>query len=447
MKNAQSVNNVSTTQEQIATLAERYPDRGLTSLNKHLDEDWLRAAFAGLRKDGAAGVDGVSAKAYEEELENRLPDLVNRAKSGSYRAPPVRRVYIDKPGKREKRPLGIPTTEDKLLQKAVTMLLEPIYEREFYDFSYGFRSGRGCHDALEHIRRSIVETRTGWIVEADIRNFFGTMPHGLLRELLRQRVRDGVITRLIDKWLKAGVLEAGEWERSKEGTPQGGVISPLLSNVFLHEVLDRWFAEQLQPLLKGGSFLVRYADDFIMGFENRREAERVLSTLWKRFARYGLELHPEKTRLVPFRKPRKGNPRKDREDSQSFDFLGFTHIWSRSVNGYWVVKKLTAKDRLNRALKEINQWCRLHRHDPMEEQHERLSRKMKGHYGYYGVTGNIRKLQSYYAKVRRLWHKWLRRRHRRRNNWDWEWWERTIAPNYPLPKPRIVHSVYRRANP
>ena len=439
--------DVSTKQEQIAALAERYPDRGLTSLNKHLDEAWLYAAFAGIRKDGAVGVDGVDAKAYAEVLGERLPDLVDRAKSGSYRAPPVRRVYIDKPGKREKRPLGIPTTEDKLLQKAVVMLLEPIYEREFHDISYGFRRGRGCHDALERIRREIGRTRAGWIVEADIRNFFGALPHDALREIVRRRVRDGVITRLIDKWLKAGVLEAREWQRSENGTPQGGVISPLLSNIFLHEVLDDWFVKQNQPLLKGGSFLVRYADDFVMGFDNRRDAERVLEVLWKRFARYGLELHPEKTRLVPFQKPRKGDARKNRDESQSFDFLGFTHTWERSLKGYCVVKKHTAKDRLNRALKGVNQWCRIHRHEPLEEQHARLSRMMLGHYGYYGVTGNSRSLYRYAEKVRHYWHKWLRRRHRSGNRWDWEWDERSIAANHPLPRPRIVHSVYRRAKP
>ena len=216
--------DVSTIQGQIAAMAKRYPDRGLTSLNKYLDEDWLRAAFKRLRKDGATGVDGVSAWEYGEELDDRLTDLVNRAKSGSYHAPAVRRTYIEKPGKREKRPLGIPTTEDKLLQKAVVMLLEPIYENEFYDFSYGFRPGRSCHQALQGIWKSVMDERVDWILEADIRHFFDAMPHLHLREIVRQRVRDGVITRLIDKWLKAGVLEAGKWTRTKEGTPQGGII-------------------------------------------------------------------------------------------------------------------------------------------------------------------------------------------------------------------------------
>ncbi len=439
--------DVSTIQGQIAAMAQRYPDRGLTSLNKYLDEDWLRAAFKGLRKDGATGVDGVSAREYEEGLEERLRDLVNRAKSGSYRAPAARRTYIEKPGKREKRPLGIPTTEDKLLQKAVVMLLEPIYENEFYDFSYGFRPGRSCHQALDAIWHSVMKERAGWILEADIRHFFDALPHTHLREIVRQRVRDGVLTRLIDKWLKAGVLEAGEWTRTEEGTPQGGVISPLLSNVFLHEVLDKWFAEQIKPRLKGRCFMIRYADDFIMGFEHKEDAERVMEVLWKRFARFGLELHPEKTRIVPFRRPGNDEDKKDKGGSQSFDFLAFTHYWDKSLKGNWVVKRKTAKDRLCRSLKVINQWCREHRHLKVKDQQTALRQKMLGHYAYFGITGNGRSLGLYMEGVHHYWHKWLRRRHRRNHCLDWEWYHRTIAANYPLPRPRIVHSVYAHAKP
>ena len=439
--------HVLTAQGQIAELAKRYPDRGLTSLNKYLDEDWLSAAFKRIRKDGATGVDGVSAKEYEKHMGERLTDLVRRAKSGSYHAPAVRRSYIEKPGKREKRKLGIPTTEDKLLQKAVVMLLEPIYENEFCDFSYGFRPKRSCHQALDAIWSSVFKERTGWILEADIRRFFDTLPHTHLREIVRQRVRDGVITRLIDKWLKAGVLEAEQWTRTEEGTPQGGVISPLLSNIFLHEVLDKWFAGQIKPRLKGRCFLIRYADDFVMGFECKRDAERVMEVLWKRFARYGLELHSEKTRIVPFRRPGKGEDKRDRQSSQSFDFLGFTHYWGKSLKGNWVVKKKTAKDRLCRSLKAINQWCREHRHLPLAEQQITLRQKLQGHYAYFGLTGNSSSLHRYAMGVRYYWHKWLRRRHRQSNAWDWQWFQDTIEANYPLPKPRVVHSVYACAKP
>ena len=225
------------------------------------------------------------------------------------------------------------------------------------------------------------------------------------------------------------------------------MISPLLSNIFLHEVLDKWFAEQIKPRLQGRCFLIRYADDFIMGFEYRRDAARVLEVLWKRFARFGLELHPEKTRIVPFRRPGKGKDKKDKRGSQSFDFLAFTHYWGKSLKGTWIVKKKTAKDRLCRSLKAINRWCRKNRHLKLRVQQAALRQKMLGHYAYFGVTGNSRSLHKYAEGVRHYWHKWLRRRHRQRNDWDWEWYERTIVDNYPLPQPRIVHSVYHRANP
>ncbi len=442
MNHAQRVTNVSTVQEQIAELAKRYPDRGLTSLNKYLDATWLKEAFHRIRKDGAVGIDGVSALEYAENLDERLTDLVNRAKSGQYKAPAARRVYIPKPGSMEKRGLGIPTTEDKVLQKAMVMLLEPIYEGEFYDFSYGFRPRRSAHQALEAIRESVMDLRVSWIVEVDIRKFFDTLDHGKLREIIRQRVRDGVITRQIDKWLKAGVLEAGQWKRTEEGTPQGGVISPLLSNIFLHEVLDKWFAEQVKPCLYGHGFLVRYADDFIMGFDRQKDAERVMAVLPKRFARFGLELHMGKTHIVPFRKPNQRDDHKDKRRSQSFTFLGFTHYWGRSLKGYWVVKKKTAKSRFTRGLKTIQEWCRDHRHDSMRSQQEMLNQKLAGHFAYYGVTTNSLSLQHFRECVRRVWFKWLNRRQRRRNTLNWESFCRIIDGNYPLLRSRIVHSVY-----
>lgn len=443
MNDAKCVTNVSTIQGQIAALAKRYPKQGLTSLNKYLNEGWLKEAFKRIRKDGAVGIDGISAQEYAKNLEEKLRDLVNRAKSGQYRAPAVRRAFIEKPGSTEKRGLGIPTTEDKVLQKAVVMLLEPIYEGEFYDCSYGFRPGRSCHQALEAIWKSVMELRVNWIVEVDIRKFFDTLDHEKLREIIRQRVRDGVLTRLIDKWLKAGVMERGEWQRTEEGTPQGGVISPLLSNIFLHEVLDKWFAEQVQPRLHGQGFLVRYADDFIIGFERQEDAQRVMAVLPKRFARYGLELHMGKTRIVPFQRPKFRDDHKDKGNSQSFTFLGFTHYWGKSLKGNWVVTRKTAKSRFTRGLKRINEWCRKHRHDFMGNQQKALNQKLAGHFAYYGVTGNYRRLHRFRHCVRRLWFKWLNRRQRRGNAMNWDMFQRTIATNYPLLRARVVHSVYR----
>src|SRR5215813_8235672 len=296
--------NVSTQQERIAELAKQSPQMAFTSLAYLMDIDWLKEAYRRTRKDGAVGVDGVTAEEYEWDLEGRLQRLLFRAKSGTYQAPPVRRVHIPKGGSAtETRPLGIPTLEDKVLQRAVVMLLEPIYEQDFLDCSYGFRCGRSAHQALDDFRNQLMGRRGGWVLEVDIRKFFDTLGHGHLRTFLRLRVRDGVLLRLIDKWLKAGVMEDGSVSYPEAGAPQGGVISPLLSNVFLHYVLDLWFERDVKPRLRQRAFLVRYADDFVIGFRDQSDAQRVLEVLQKRFGKYGLSLHPTKTKLVPFRPP------------------------------------------------------------------------------------------------------------------------------------------------
>src|ERR687885_316148 len=295
---------VSTKQERIAELAKQSPQMAFTSLAYLMDIDWLREAYRRTRKDGAAGVDGVTAEEYERDLEGNLRRLLDRAKSGTYQAPPVRRVHIPKGGSAtETRPLGVPTLEDKVLQRAVVMLLEPIYEQDFLDCSHGFRCGRSAHQALEFSRNQLMDCRGGWVLEVDIRKFFDNLDHGHLRQFLRLRVRDGVLLRLIDKWLKAGVLEDGGVSYPEAGTPQGGVVSPLLSNVFLHYVLDLWFEQDVKPRLRQRAFLVRYADDFVIGFRDQGDAQRVREVLPKRFGKYGLSIHPTKTKLVPFCPP------------------------------------------------------------------------------------------------------------------------------------------------
>src|SRR5215475_12375422 len=305
----------STKQERIAELAKPSPQRACTSLAYLMDLDWLMEAYRRTRKDGAVGVDGVTAEDYERDLEGNLRRLLDRAKSGTYQAPPVRRVHIPKGGSAtETRPLGIPTLEDKVLQRAVVMLLEPIYEQDFVDCSYGFRRGRSAHQALDSFRNQLMDCRGGWVLEVDIRKFFDTLGHGQLRTFLRLRVRDGVLLRLIDKWLKAGVMEDGSVSYPEAGAPQGGVASPLLSNVFLHYVLDLWFEQDVKPRLRQRAFLVRYADDFVMGFRDERDAQRVLDVLPKRFDKYGLTLHPTKTKLVPFGPP--SSSTKDRNGPQ-----------------------------------------------------------------------------------------------------------------------------------
>jgi RNA-directed DNA polymerase len=407
-----------------------------TSLNHYLDVEWMEYAYECTRKDGAVGVDGQTAEEYAVDLQHNLTDLIDRLKSGRYRASPVRRHYIDKPGG-DKRALGIPTFEDKLAQRAIVMLLEPIFEQDFLDCSFGFRPGRNAHQALEVLRSGIMERRGYWVVEVDIRKFFDSLPRTTLRDSLARRVTDGVVRRLIDKWLKAGVSESGQVHFPDTGTPQGSVISPILSNVALHHVVDEWFTQAVQPRLRGPSTLVRFCDDFVMLFAHRDDAERVLAVLGKRLGKFGLQLHPDKTRLVDFR-PRRGPS--DNSESPlptSFNFLGFSHVWGTSRKGYTVVQQFTAKDRLARSLKAFNQQCRLMRHWPLELQRERLCQMLNGHYGYFGITGNGRRLGKLHFRVRRLWYAWLSRR-----SWKsfltWEKYERVLW-RFPLPLPRIVH--------
>ena len=405
-----------------------------------MDEAWLEESYHSLKKGKAVGIDGQDWLSYGNGLESRLSDLLGRAKSGSYKAPPVRRVQIPKPGSVETRPIGIPTTEDKVLQKGIHMLLEPIYENEFYDFSYGFRSGKSAHQALAQIRGDIHAKRINWIIDADIKKFFDSLCHQKLKELLRQRVNDGVINRLISKWLKAGYLDSGQFVRSHEGTPQGGIISPLLANIYLHEVLDRWFAEQVQPLMKGESFLVRYADDFVMGFHDESDARRVMEVLSRRFAKYGLEIHPQKTRLLRFTRPWQ-NPNGER--SESFDFLGFTHYWEKSRSGNYVVRRKTAQSRFARGLKNVSQWCRENRHRKITEQIRIFSRKLQGHYAYYAIYGNYRSLERFHRRALHIWYRWLCRRTR---NWaglpgSFGQFARKATTLYRVPMPKILHSV------
>ena len=442
---------VSTKQERIATLAKQSPQMGFTSLAYMMDLPWLLEAYHRTRKNGATGVDGQTWHEYGENLEINLRSLLDRAKSGRYTAPPVKRVHIPKAGSPEQtRPIGIPTLEDKVLQRAVMMLLEPIYEQDFIEGSYGFRPGRGAHQALERLWKESMNTDGGWILEVDISKFFDTLDHGHLRQFVQHRVRDGVLLRLIGKWLNAGVMEAGQISYPDAGSPQGGVISPLLANIYLHYVLDEWFEQEVQPRLAGRAYLIRYADDFVIGFVNEKDAHRVKDVLPKRFGRYGLSIHPEKTRLARFNKPKdrnnsKGKP-EESDQPESFDLLGFTHYWGRSRKGIWVVKRKTASKRLSRGLRAINEWCRTNLHKPLIEQQQALSRKLRGHCAYYGITGNSQCLSAFRLWVVRIWRRWLSRRNRERGMT----WDRfnLLLDKYPLPAALAIHSACRpQANP
>jgi RNA-directed DNA polymerase len=439
---------VSTKQKRIAALAKQSPEMAFTSLAYLMDIDWLKEAYRRTRKDGAVGVDGVTADEYEQDLESNLQSLLDRAKSGTYKAPPVRRVHIPKGGSStETRPLGIPTLEDKVLQRAIVMLLDPIYEQDFLDCSYGFRPRRSAHQALASFRDQTMTGRPkgGWVLEVDIRKFFDNLDHRHLRQFLRLRVRDGVLLRLIDKWLKAGVMEDGNVSHPDSGTPQGGVVSPLLSNVFLHYVLDLWFEQDVKPRMRQPAFLIRYADDFVIGFRDERDAQRVLEVIPQRFGKYGLTVHPTKTKLVRFRSPSSMKDRNESPDDRpgTFDLLGFTHYWARSRNGYWVVKLKTATDRFTRAVRSIDHWCRDNRHLPIQEQHKKLNEKLRGHYAYYGVTGNSAALARFLHEVGPRWRRWLNRR----NNIRSMTWERflVILRRYPLAPNRAVRSTLKYA--
>jgi group II intron reverse transcriptase/maturase len=393
-------------------------------------------AYRLTRKDGVPGIDGVTAADYEANLEANLLNLLERIKSGRYHAPPVRRAFIPK-ADGSQRKLGIPSFEDKVAQRAVTMVLEAIYEQDFLPCSYGFRPGRSAHQALNSLQHAIWSKHLYWVLEIDIRKYFDSIPHTHLRTFLDQRVTDGVIRRMIDKWLKAGAVEDGLLQRATEGTPQGGVVSPCLSNIFLHHVLDEWFETQVRPRLAGNCTLVRFADDAVMAFENLVDAQRVLAVLGKRLARFGLTLHPDKTRLIDFRPVRAERTRHPETGGTSFDFLGFTHVWGRSRRGKSMVRQVTAKGRFARSVAAVSEWCRKNRHRPFREQHGHLSAMMRGHYAYYGIGGNSRRLQWFADQVVRIWRKWLSRRAR---HGVFKWTRMSeILKSHPLPPARIVH--------
>ena len=443
MAESQSSVDISTKLERVAKLAREAPGMAFRSLAHLIDIDWLHEAYRRTRKDGALGVDGQSAQEYQANLEENLRSLLERAKSGTYRAPPVRRVHIPKGSGTETRPLGIPTFEDKVLQRAVAMMLEAVYEQDFLDCSYGFRPKRSAHMALAALQHQSVLMAGGWVLEIDIRKFFDRLDHGKLREALRRRVHDGVLLQLIGKWLNAGVLEDGSVSYPEAGTPQGGVVSPMLANIFLHDVLDAWFDREVKPRLAGKAVLFRYADDAVFLFANETDARRVMEVLPKRLGKYGLELHPDKTRLVDFRRPDRFAPAGAGGGPGTFDLLGFTHHWGKARSGKWVVKQRTAKDRFRRALKRVADWCREHRHDDIRAQQEALARKLRGHYGYFGITGNSRVIGRFYREVTGVWRVWLNRRSQRASM-PWKRMYRLLK-RYPLPAPRIRRPLLPRA--
>lgn len=406
-----------------------------TTLHHLIDVDFLREAYRKLNKQSAAGVDEVTVEEYSANLEANLADLYQRYREGNYVAPPVRRVWIEKEDKSQ-RPIGIPALEDKILQRAVAMLLGAIYEIDFYDFSYGFREKRSAHDAIKALRDSCFREKASVVIDADISKFFDTMPHDRIREILRLRINDGKIMRLIGKWLKAGVVEKDNIHYPDCGSPQGGSISPMIANIFLHHVLDEWYVKQVRPRLAGRSFLVRFADDFVLGCEYEADGERLMKILLKRFEKYGLRIHPDKTKMVRFRWPSKHSVK---SGNGTFDFLGFTHYWGKSRSGNWVIKRQTMRKRQARAMRNLYLYCRNSKHAPIKEQHQQLCSKLHGLYNYYGIRCNYRALWMLYQHTRDCWRRWLGRR--TRNGYiNWERFAKFLMI-WQLPRPRITKMV------
>jgi group II intron reverse transcriptase/maturase len=407
-----------------------------TALLHHMTVELLRESFYALKRRAAPGVDGVTWQGYETGLEDRLVDLHRRVHRGAYQARPSRRVYIPKPDGR-KRPLGVAALEDKVVQQAVVTILNEIYEEDFRGFSYGFRPGRSQHQALDALSVGISRKKVNWVLDCDIKGFFDNLSHEWLLRFVQHRVADLRILRLIQKWLKAGVLEEGEWKDTKMGTPQGSVISPLLANIYLHYVFDLWVDVWRKKYARGEVMVIRYADDHVLGFQHRAEADRFLEDFRERLAKFGLELHPDKTRLIEFGQFAESNRKRRGEGKpETFDFLGFTHISGKKRDGNFVVKRKTIGKRLRAKLEEIKQQLLNRTHDPIGQTGKWLKSVVQGYFNYHAVPGNLDSLHVFRFRVTLLWRQALRRRSQRhRLNWE----RMHQLAERRLPESRVLH--------
>ena len=413
MPPAQNGKSVSQGLGGVRRVAKENKQERFTTLLHHVTIDLLRQSFHHLKKEAAAGVDGVTWRQYEQGMEGRIADLHNRVHRGTYRAQPSRRIYIPKADGRQ-RPIGIAALEDKIVQQAVVTVLNEIYEADFRGFSYGFRPGRSQHDALDALSTAIQSKKVNFMVDADIRGFFDHMVHEWMEQFAQHRIADPRVLRLIQKWLKAGVSEDGEWSETKVGTPQGAVISPLMANLYLHHVFDLWVEAWRKKVAKGDVIAIRYADDVVVGFQHRAEAERFLKEFKERLAKFGLELHPDKTRLIEFGRFARANRRERGEgEPETFTFLGFTHRCGNNSNGTFVVWRTTAKKRLEAKLQEIKRTLRARMHAPVQQTGEWLKSVLRGYYQYFAVPGNLASLQKFRERISRYWRHALKRRSQR----------------------------------
>jgi group II intron reverse transcriptase/maturase len=438
MAAASTAKDVSPKLLEVAERARRNPKMRFFSLAHLLDEQALARSYDRIRKDAAVGVDGMTKEQYGQDLTRNLRTLHEQMRSMRYRHQLVRRVHIPK-DKGKTRPIGVSCITDKVVQGALCEVLEAIYEPVFFDGSYGFRHGRSAHDALRALNRVLKEQDVRFILEADIVSFFDSIDRTMLMEMLRERVVDTSLLRLVGKCLHVGILDGEEFSKPDEGTVQGSALSPMLGNIFLHHVLDQWFEHVVRPRMRGQVHLIRYADDFVITFELEEDAKRVAEVLPKRFERYGLKLHPDKTRLLPFSRPPRGQG--GGKGMATFDFLSFTHYWRRSRWGTWVPGLKTRTARLRRAITAVADFCRRQRHKPVKEQHAGLKRRLEGHFNYFGVNGNIRCLKMLVHEAESLWRKWLRRRSQR-TRLTWKRYKATILRAFPLPSPKICVQIW-----
>ncbi len=439
MANASTLGEMSPQLLKVVERAQQEPEGRFHSLAHLIDVPALERAYRPSRKDAAVGVDGVTKEQYGQGLERNLLDLHGRMKAKRYRHQPIRRVHIPK-DQGTMRPIGVSAFEDKLVQDVVREVLEAVYEQDFLDCSHGFRPKRSPHDAIRALDRIVHRGEVNWILEADIVSFFDSLDRKELKKMLEVRVADGSLLRLIGKCLHVGVLDGVEVSTSEFGTSQGSVLSPLLGNIYLHYVLDLWFEQEVKPRLRGRATLIRYCDDFIIGFEQEEDARRVMDVLGKRLGRFGLTLHPDKTRLLPFRRP--PADQKGGKGPATFDFLGFTLYWARTRKGRWAMSCKTRSASLRRAIQSVYDWCRRHRHLSIEDQHAALTRRIQGHFNYFGVSGNSRSLRIIIEQAKLSWYKWLCRRSQR-TRFTWERFT-DLLRDFPLPRPRITVQLWGR---
>ncbi|MGP4078257.1 group II intron reverse transcriptase/maturase [Halobacillus sp. K22] len=424
----------------IRELAQAHPDMKFNALVHLLNEDNLKQCHTELPNGKATGLNGVTKEAYDAKLDDNIRDLVARMKKKAYRPVPVRRTYIDKTGSKKKRPLGIPDHEDKIVQRGITKILNAIYEQDFLDCSFGFRPHRNCHDALKILNVYLEKRPINYVVDADIKGFFDHVDHEWMMTFLKHRINDPNLLRIIARFLKGGYMEEGKYIHTDQGTPQGGIISPVLANVYLHYVLDLWF-EVYRKRCKGHAYMVRYADDFVCCFQYKREAEGFYSALVQRLRKFNLEIAEDKTNILPFgRYAEKDSQREGRKKPSTFDFLGFTHYCGKSRKGSFRVKRKSSRKKVSAKMKKQKDWLKAHRTTDIKVIMGRLRRSLQGYYNYYCITDNLKAVHTFLDIVKRLLFKWMNRRSQRKS-FRWDQFN-LFLEKYPLPQPRIKVKIY-----